>query len=202
MRNVVVFQNHTFNSELVMQQAICRAHEYITTTTVPQHHSLTTQYFGWEFPSTRFCKLNIDGASDESHNTGTEGVIINDDGSFVAAFSKHIYKNGTNMAELRALKFGLELATQLQIPYLEVVRDSTYITGLVNGFYAIPWFFVNLPKDIHKLCNCFQAISFRHRYREGNFVADKLAKLVVTVGTDQTWIADPPYFWEIFCMKI
>ncbi|RZC92509.1 hypothetical protein C5167_041852 [Papaver somniferum] len=65
------------------------------------------------------------------------------------------------MAELRALKFGLELATQLQIPYLEVVSDSTYITGLVNRLqspsdidtgkhHAIPQYF-DPPTCFHLL---------------------------------------------------
>ncbi|XP_026410356.1 uncharacterized protein LOC113305550 [Papaver somniferum] len=193
-RNAAVFQNQTFNSDLVWQQATCKTNEYIVTNTAPSKHPLTIQYYGWEFPSTGFCKLNIDGASDEFHNACTSGVIRNDDGSFVAAFSKHIYKNGSNMAELRALKFGSGLAASLQLPSLEVATDSTYVIELVDGSCVIPWFFFNLLKDVHKLYKCFQAISFRHKYREGNFVADKLAKLAVTVGIDQTGISDPPPF--------
>ncbi|XP_026411213.1 uncharacterized protein LOC113306498 [Papaver somniferum] len=71
-------------------------------------------------------KLN-DRASTDHRYAGTGGVIQNDQGRFVAGFSKYIYKNENNMAELWAVRECLKLAASLGIFKLVVESDSHYI---------------------------------------------------------------------------
>lgn len=50
----------------------------------------------------------------------TLGVVRDDQGQLLAALARHIYKNGNNMAELRAIHEGLTLVHKLGYPRVYV----------------------------------------------------------------------------------
>ncbi|KAM3233337.1 hypothetical protein P3L10_018696 [Capsicum annuum] len=76
-------------------------------------------------------------------------------------------------AELHALRVGLQIASHLGITYINIEIDSVHaITILTNGHLLLN----NLVDDCRSLLEMVEAAPPVHVYREGNKVADLLAK--------------------------
>ena len=57
----------------------------------------------------------------------------------------------------------------------------------VKGQIDSPWRLIKLVQDIRRLASSFDSISFRHVFRETNFVADVIANLGHSTGSNLCW---------------
>ena len=148
----------------------------------------------WEPPERGWKVLNIDGAvSGMPLRGGAGGVIRGEDGEWLLGFSENVGQCSVAKAELRALIRGLKIAKEIPTPKLWVRSDSSNIIDSISK-----------PIDYHQelsplLQHCRELINWEgwegkvsHCFRETNRVADKLAKLGLTMSLG-VWIhREPP----------
>lgn len=141
--------------------------------------------------------MNTDGASDEAGFAGAGGILRDEEGSFLGAYATYLHRNGNNMAELLAIREGLQLAHRLKIYNLIVDSDSSCIIDLCNRCVHAPWFFVSVLRDIHLLASNFSSIVFCHQYREANNVADCLVKKAAKEKCNEIWVQCPSFLYPL-----
>lgn len=97
-----------------------------------------------------------------------------------------------NVAEVWAIRDGLQLAKEMGIRKLEVESDSTYVVQLCNKEIQVTWFLRGLTEDIYKMKQSFEDVVFKQRFREANSVEDLLAKDSAARLMEGVWISQPP----------
>lgn len=107
---------------------------------------------------------------------GIGGILRGDDGNFMAAFFVTYLRNSNNVAELWAIREGMQLAADIGVKKLIIETDSTYSFNLCLKSYSCSWLCTCLMRDIRHLSLVFDQVCFQHHYREGNFAADILFK--------------------------
>lgn len=116
--------------------------------------------------------MNIDGLAKQGVTTGG-GVLRNDKGNFMGAFS-NFYGDGTNTwAELCALRDGLMFCLALEITPLIVESDSLVVVQAVRVGVIGNWRLEYPFRDCMKLIS--SSVQIIHGYRQINHVADRLA---------------------------
>ena len=68
-----------------------------------------------------------------------------------------------------------------------VEGDSSLVIGAILGKMRTPWKLLSLISDIRDLASGFESITFKHIYREANFVADDIAKLGHDCNRSLSW---------------
>ena len=135
----------------------------------------------WEPPPPGWIKLNFDGASRGNPGKAGIGCIIRDEyGNRLVERSKPLAKVTNNMAELEAVKEGINLSIKLKIKKLMIEGDSQIIINALRKGVTPNWVLNSKLENIIKSLSVFEDIRFIHIFREGNKEADKLANL----GTD------------------
>ena len=137
----------------------------------------------WEKPPPGWAKLNTDGAAVGSSGlAGCGGLIRDENGAWVAGFSRNIGSTTSFAAELWGIRDGLALCYNLNIHSIIVELDAKSIVDVFGN----PNFEGNVISpildDCKQLMMQFHQIQFKHCYREANRCADMLAK----VGLDQS----------------
>lgn len=107
-RNRLIHEEERFVALKILALAIRKAREFYLTVVHkeerPNHmHEILVK---WQAPKTCYFKLNTDGASSDSRFAGIGGCVRDDAGVFVAGFAKHVYQNGSNVAEVWAARDG------------------------------------------------------------------------------------------------
>ncbi|XP_062005578.1 uncharacterized protein LOC133722723 [Rosa rugosa] len=124
-----------------------------------------------------------------SRDSTASGFIIRDhDARPVIAATKYVGNSTTPVAEATALRDSLITAKDKGFTRLEVEGDSKLVINAVNGIVTPPWRLLKLIEDIRTIATSFSQISFKHIYREANFIADAIANL----GHE----AMSPLFWS------
>ncbi|XP_070017977.1 uncharacterized protein [Nicotiana sylvestris] len=131
----------------------------------------------WERPPLNKIKLNIDGAflKDKLH-ADIGGVYRNSTGNWIMGFTRSCYSYSSMQAELLALEEGLKIAVEMPFVEIEIEADSTDILKMLSE--------ENVSTNA-RLLNCgslmrqLKSPLMRHNFREGNAVADCLAKEAV-----------------------
>jgi ribonuclease HI len=85
-----------------------------------------TQTVKWTMPQVRYIKLNVDASFHVDRKKGATAAVLRDhQGHFVAAAGRLIpHVNSVAMAEVMAMKDGLNLANQLGCSRIEAESDS------------------------------------------------------------------------------
>ncbi|XP_075111356.1 uncharacterized protein LOC142181751 [Nicotiana tabacum] len=129
---------------------------------------------------TRKLKINTDGSFDkQSGKAGIRGVLTNDKGEFIMAFSIPIICGSNNVAELRAIKFGCEWCVNNRINSFMVEINSLVIHNILQNRTLHNY---TLRKEIDDIVEILEHAnaSISYCYREANQVADCFAKNVTT----------------------
>ena len=106
---------------------------------------------------------------------GIGGVIRDASGGMVQAYASYIGFGSNNKAELMALLYGLRRCKSLNISNVIVEMDSmVVISWWLRGRCGV-WYLEDFWEEIVELA-CTVHCRFQHVYREGNRVADWLAK--------------------------
>ncbi|KAL6228481.1 hypothetical protein ACLB2K_002431 [Fragaria x ananassa] len=131
-------------------------------------------------------KINFDGLV--RRNAASGGFILRSDpGKPLVATAFNIGTTSILVVEALALRNSLACAKERGYTKIEVEGDSKLVIDGINGTSDPPWRLLRLFHDIRKLSYSYEAISYKHVFREANFVADSLANLRHRVESHSTW---------------
>ncbi|KAF3953549.1 hypothetical protein CMV_021021 [Castanea mollissima] len=105
---------------------------------------------------------------------GCGGVVRDDQGRWIAGFSKHIGSGRSFVAEMWGFRDGLVLCSNLNFQCLIVEVDAK-ITLLNNDYVNIV--VSPLLDDCKQLLSRFQQVQVRHCYQQANHCADVMARM-------------------------
>jgi ribonuclease HI len=125
--------------------------------------------------------VNVDGGARGNPGPAAIGVVMSTpDGEVLEEHSERIGSATNNIAEYRALMFGLERALALGAREIELIGDSELVVRQVQGEYKVRdevlW---RLHKHVIRALAEFDSWSIRHVRREENEAADRLVNEVL-----------------------
>ncbi len=120
----------------------------------------------------------IDGASSGNPGESGAGIIVFDSrGSELHRESVYLGRMTNNMAEYEALILALEKASKSSVKNLYIYTDSLLVANQIAGKYKIKNLgLLKYVKDAKAMIECFSSFTLKHIPREGNKIADRLAK--------------------------
>ncbi|XP_070039349.1 uncharacterized protein [Nicotiana tomentosiformis] len=115
-------------------------------------------------------------------------------------FYKSCYATRLLQAELLALEQGLKIALDMSFPTLEIESDSSDMIKTINEDNALT---NNTLLNCRLLMHRLKISMIRHNFREGNAVADRLAKEAIKHFNPNRcfYPARPPLFVETVLEK-
>lgn len=162
---------------------------------VKTRHFTTIQEVSWTPPPAGCIKFNYDGSSFGSPPCGAVGVVIRDSFSkFLGAFAQNVGHATPLDAEFSACMFAMEKASALHLSDIWIETDSLGVVKAFKSQEGVPW---KMKTRWHNcMCYCRQInCVLSHVLREGNLVADSLAKNGQNLPTYASlWWDHPPAF--------
>ncbi|CAN1150996.1 Putative ribonuclease H protein At1g65750 [Linum perenne] len=136
-----------------------------------------TQLIAWRPGEEGWFTLNTDGSRySHSGSTAIGGLIRDDGGRFIQAFTANIGDCSITRAELNAIVQGMNLAWSLGIRKIAVQSDSSTAVSILQRA-AMDNQHAALVSDFLELKARSWEVSIAHVYREANCGADYLANL-------------------------
>ncbi|XP_058106494.1 uncharacterized protein LOC131249746 [Magnolia sinica] len=134
-------------------------------------------------------KLNVDGsARGNSRVGGGGGACMDHQGSLVFSFHNKYGSITNNIAEAQAMVDGLKICADKELNNIIMEIDSRIIHEAVsNLFHSCGWKLWYRLEIIHQFVQPLN-LRFSHTLREGNSVADGLAKIASSGAPDKTYI--------------
>ena len=138
-------------------------------------------------------ELNTDGSVFGSLGVAGYGGVIRDEcGNWLSGFTKHIGITNSFIAELWGLREGLIMCCNLNIAPLIVELDARVVIEPFSNDQYVNNIISPILDDCRLLSSRFSRIKFNHCYREGNRVADTLAKMSYNQEADCMAFNSPP----------
>ncbi|XP_060178282.1 uncharacterized protein LOC132608243 [Lycium barbarum] len=136
----------------------------------------------WNKPQAGSIKINTDGSFDKRNGkAGIGGVVRNENGDFIFAFSIPVQARSSNQAEAIAARFGVDWCIQHGHSNIQLELDSLLVTNMLiqKGTNNL-----KLKETISCTAKMLSnhAAQVSHCYREANRVADFLAKMSTSSG--------------------
>ncbi|KAF3960850.1 hypothetical protein CMV_014465 [Castanea mollissima] len=157
------------------------------------NHRWITKYIRWEKPASGWLKLNTDGSFDDLlGNAGGVGLIRDEQGNWVAGFTRKLGKANSFIAEAWALRDGLMLCKQLNLSNVIAELDAKALVDALNKPSFDNSVISPLSDDCKQLASQIPRIVFRHIYREANSCADHLANVGRPQSLDLVAYNSPP----------
>nr|XP_023900897.1 uncharacterized protein LOC112012746 [Quercus suber] len=156
----------------------------------PQHRN----HIRWRPPDQGMYKVNYDGAIFSQQERAGVGVVIrNAEGAVMASLSQQI-PLPTTVAQVEALavRRATEFALELGVTKAIFEGDSEVICRELNDPNPSQALHGHLLQDVKSLSNSFHFASFSHVCRQGNNVADALAKRAIREHDQTVWMEDVP----------
>ncbi|KAF5450327.1 hypothetical protein F2P56_030688 [Juglans regia] len=186
-----------WNEDLV-RKVLCEEEADLTSTNYPTGLARKIQFdrgrVRWIAPREGEVKIDWDAAFDQKEKRMGAGVIIRDvEGEVLAALSmprSNIPSPG--MAEVNALWRALQLSAELGIEHATFEGDALEIIRGVNNKDENWEWNGQKVEDIKTILANRSFWKVQHTYREGNKVADLLAKFAFSVDEEKVWIEDGP----------
>ncbi|KAL6203804.1 hypothetical protein ACLB2K_027503 [Fragaria x ananassa] len=116
-------------------------------------------------------KINFDG-SVQSNSAAGEFIIRNSLGNALAATTFNAGSTTVPVAKALALRNSLIEAKRRGFTKVEIEGDSKLVLDAVNGRSTPLWRIRKLCQDIKALRSSFKYVSFKHVFRETNFMAN------------------------------
>lgn len=145
-----------------------------------QHELKKTRvvFVKWMKPPLGSFKLNTDGSSVQQRKVAGGGGVLRDGfGNWVVGFSIGFDFRSSVLAELSALRAGLIIAKSLGIKKIVVELDAKVVVSLITNSSKTKKSINSSVMDCKNLLQGFEEYIIQHNYREGNRVADVLAKM-------------------------
>uniref|UniRef100_A0A0V0HEC1 Putative ovule protein n=1 Tax=Solanum chacoense TaxID=4108 RepID=A0A0V0HEC1_SOLCH len=130
-------------------------------------------------------KCNTDGASKGNPGPSSSAFCIRDGhGNLLHAEGKMIGVSNNLIAEIVAMRLGLEYCKYHNLFPLIMETDSLAVKNMVEGAWHIPWEATMEIRRIQVLKEGLE-VAIEHTLREGNKLADFMANIVFSfAGTD------------------
>ncbi|CAN0906439.1 Putative ribonuclease H protein At1g65750 [Linum grandiflorum] len=131
---------------------------------------------GWRPGDEGWFTLSTDGSLRSSQRNAAAGGVIRDDrGSLVKAFTMNLGCCSIARAEMRGIVEGLKLAWSLGIRRIRVQSDSAAAIAILSNGSSLDHQYAILVMQYQELCQW--EVTLHHIYREANCAADYLANL-------------------------
>nr|CAD1823260.1 unnamed protein product [Ananas comosus var. bracteatus] len=184
-------------NSLISGRVLCLSR--ITTALFSRYRHCNAGSCTWRKPEIGYIKLNFDGASKYgTNNASIGGVFRNHEGIFLLGYAERIGKATSSVAELVAAKRGIELALMNSWLDLQIEGDAKAVVDLItNEMKLRSKEDLRHVRDISAMISQLNDFNASHIYREGNKVADKLAKLGYKMPKPRIWRDVPPN--EVLC---
>ncbi|CAN1167702.1 Putative ribonuclease H protein At1g65750 [Linum perenne] len=131
----------------------------------------------WEAAYEPWVTLNTDGSViAATGQAATGGALRSSDGRLMDAFSSNLGKCSITRAEITGVVIGLERAWDLGVRDVAVQVDSACAVALLNGNWNLEHQHACLLDRFKQLIARPWRICVKHIYREGNHLADYLAR--------------------------
>ena len=144
-------------------------------------------------PQVGWKKLNTDGASKGNPGlAGCGGVVRDENGRWIAGFSRHIGVTSSFEAELWGLREGLIFCSNLNIHSLLVELDAKAVVDIFLNPNYQNRVVSPILEDCKHLLLRFQQVQLLHCFRQANRCADMLARMSIEQDVDFISYNCPP----------
>ncbi|KAJ1376166.1 Ribonuclease H domain [Sesbania bispinosa] len=175
-RNKEVFDTDRWEIEFIIRQILLMKSEVTSTL---QSDPMQNFKNWWSAPPpANFVKLNIDGGFRLSEDTMSVGGVLRDStGNWCGGFAGNAGAGDVLLAELLALKIGLDFAWNIGYRRILCESDSLEVVHLLSC-QILPTSapHQNTLRETNDLLNRNWDVNIKHIMREANLVADNLAK--------------------------
>lgn len=132
----------------------------------------------WQQPGDGRVVLNVDGSAlTNLGKAGFRGLVRNNHEDFLWGFYGSVGVSDILRAKMLALLHGLTLCWEEGYPLAVCYSDSMETVRLVHGGVPVHHREANEIKLIQRLMSRTWQVQLHHRWREGNYYADYLAKI-------------------------
>ena len=147
----------------------------------------------WEKPQQGWIRLNTDGSTLGNPGRARGGGILRDDqGNWVAGFSRNIGFSTSFIAELWALSDGLTLYNNLKLNAVDIQIDAKAIVVLLSNPSYSNSFAMPIVDNCRQLISQIPQVWIGHCYCEANSCADFIARIGPSQNSDFILSNDPP----------
>ncbi|KAM1235651.1 hypothetical protein ACFX2J_005084 [Malus domestica] len=149
----------------------------------------------WEKPKIGWTKLNFDGSSKgKTGKASIGGVFRNHKAEFLLGFAESIGEANSTIAELVALKRGLELVLENGFRDVWLEGDAKALLDIIvkrkKDFKCAE--VQRQVNDVNSILPKLNGCIVSHVYREGNRAADKFAQIGHQLEEPRIWWNVPP----------
>lgn len=158
------------------------------------YHNKEPVPVSWEKPEIGWTKLNFDGSSKgRGGKASIGGVIRNHKAEFLMGYAESIGRANSTIAELTALRRGLELVLENGWSHVWLEGDDKTLVEIIVKRRQVKCAEVqNHVSHINSIIPELNSCIVSHIYREGNRTADKLAKMGHYLEKPKVWWFNPP----------
>lgn len=147
----------------------------------------------WIKPEVGWTKLNFDGSCKSRGKGSIGGVFRNHKAEFLLGYAESIGRTTSTIAELVALRRGLELALENGWTDVWLEGDAKTLVDIIVQRRQVKC--AELQRhfsDVNLIIPELNNYIVTHIYREGNRAADKLAEIGHQLQKPQIWWNNPP----------
>nr|KYP65965.1 Putative ribonuclease H protein At1g65750 family [Cajanus cajan] len=200
--NQVLFQNSQTSSDQLIAKIKARISSLSSSVSLEiQQFSLrqppliVTPEYQWCCPPRSLFKLNCDGSVSQARGASCGGILRDEEGRFILAYSCHIGRCSIIQTELWAILHGLRIIQSRKLSGRVMVEsDSSLEIRLILEGCSSAHPCSTLVQEIVELTRQVNFVSFTHILREADKVADFLAKYKLPLGEVMTIFNSPPEF--------
>ncbi|KAL5572899.1 hypothetical protein UlMin_022496 [Ulmus minor] len=148
----------------------------------------------WQAPICGWVKVNSDAAWCSKQKKFGLGAIIRDStGKVLGSVATPIFASvSVAVAEAWAMERGAALAKQLGFPTVVLESDCLAVIKALDLRSANVSEINYVFESIYEICNDFNLYKFSHTPRMGNQVAHSLARLALSLESEQIWSTSTP----------
>lgn len=138
--------------------------------------------------------MNVDGAVSSECLASCGGVIRNSEGNWLRGFSRNLGNFSTQnafVAELLAIATAIDVMISLDYHQVIIESDSLEVVELLEQRDVCEHHFEYIARDIQRKRDDHGSLLVQYTPREGNSVADYLAKVGLELSFGTHWFEAP-----------
>ncbi|WMV22613.1 hypothetical protein MTR67_015998 [Solanum verrucosum] len=140
-------------------------------------HEIKIISLSWDRPHNSIYKLNTDGnALSNPGKIGGGGILRNDQGKMIHAFSIPLGTGTNNQADVQATFKGIHWCVQHGYRRIHLEIDSELLVKWLNASSKPPWKITHYIKELQTITSQLEFFQCNHTFRENNGTADLLSK--------------------------
>ena len=148
----------------------------------------------WSPPDESVYKINFDGAVFEEQGSASLGVVVRDSaGLVISALRQKIrFPGSAVMVEALATRRAILFAKEISVFRVVVEGNSLQVIKAVNSSKRSKTPYGHIIDETRLLSSSLSCCNFVHVQREGNKLANALARRAVVYADTDVWMEDLP----------